>query len=176
MSRFLYLLAASVGVLLLFSCREKDQSRVVEVAVDPVAAVPAPAAPVVGIGLKIATVDMQQLFKEYRSTNEAQKEINVERARIQKENNDRLAQIRELDTELQEMRKQLEDPSGSESKKQGIFSELNLKQQEGIALDRERREFLQRRNQSLNEKMVQRMKVILDEIRKRVEEKAFASG
>ena len=174
MPLFHHLLAPSVGALLLFSCREKEQSRVVEVAVDPVAAVPAPAAPVVGIGLKIATVDMQQLFKEYRSTNKAQKEISVERARIRKENNDRLAQIRELDTELQEMRKQLEDPSGSESKKQGIFSELNLKQQEGIALDRERREFLQRRNQSLNEKMVQRMKVILEEIRKRVEEKAKA--
>ena len=122
--------------------------------------------------LKIATVDMQQLFKEYRRTNEAQKEINVERARIQKDNNDRLAQIRELDTVLQEMRKQLEDPSCSESKKQSIFNEWNLKQQEGIALDRERREFLQRRNQSLNEKMVQRMKVILEEIRKLVEEKA----
>jgi Skp family chaperone for outer membrane proteins len=124
--------------------------------------------------LKIATVDMQQLFKEYRRTNEAQKEINVERARIPTDNNDRLAQIRELDTVLQEMRKQLEDPSCSESKKQSIFNEWNLKQQEGIALDRERREFLQRRNQSLNEKMVQRMKVILEEIRKLVEEKAKA--
>ena len=37
---------------------------------------------------------------------------------------------------------------------------------------RERREFLQRRNQALNEKMVQRMKGILEEIRKLVEEKA----
>ena len=122
--------------------------------------------------LKIATVDMQQLFKEYSRTNEAQKEINVERARIQKDNNDRLAHIRELDTALQGMRKELEDPSISESKKQSVFNEWNVKQQEGIALDRERREFLQRRNQSLNEKMVQRMKGILDEIRKLVEEKA----
>ncbi len=122
--------------------------------------------------LKIATVDMQQLFKEYHRTNEAQKEINVERARIQKDNNDRLAHIRELDTELREMRKQLEDPSISESKKQSTFNEWNIKQQEGIALDRERREFLQRRNKSPNEKMVQRMKGILEEIRKLVEEKA----
>ena len=122
--------------------------------------------------LKIATVDMQQLFKKYYQTNEAQKEINVERARITKENNDRTARIRELDTELQGMRKQLEDPAISESKKQSVFSEWNVKQQEGIALDRERREYLQRRNTSLNEKMVARMKGILDEIRKLVEEKA----
>ena len=124
--------------------------------------------------LKIATVDMQQLFKEYHRTNEAQKEINVERAKIQKDNNERLDRIRQLDTELQGMRKQLEDPSISDAKKQSVFQEWNIKQQEGIALDRERREFLQRRNQGLNEKMVQRMKGILEEIRKLVEEKAKA--
>ena len=88
--------------------------------------------------LKIATVDMQQLFKEYHRTNEAQKEINVERAKIQKDNNERLGRIRELDTELQNMRKQLEDPSIAEAK------------------------------------MVARMKGILEEIRKLVEEKAKA--
>ena len=124
--------------------------------------------------LKIATVDMQQLFKEYHRTNEAQKEINVERAKIQKDNNERLDRIRQLDTELQNMRKQFEDPSIADSKKQTVFNEWNVKQQEGIALDRERREFLQRRNQGLNEKMVQRMKGILEEIRKLVEEKAKA--
>ncbi|HEY1121634.1 MAG TPA: OmpH family outer membrane protein [Haloferula sp.] len=124
--------------------------------------------------LKIATVDMQQLFKEYHRTNEAQKEINVERARINKDNNDRLATIRELDTQLQSMRKQLEDPTIAQSKKETVFNDWNVKQQEGIALDRERREFLQRRNQLLNEKMVQRMKGILEEIRKLVEEKAKA--
>lgn len=122
--------------------------------------------------LKIATVDMQKLFKEYHRTNEAQKEINVERARIQKENNDRLGRIREIDTDLQGMRKQLDDPSLAESKKQSIYSEFSVKQQEGIAHDQERRDFLQRRNKSLNETMVARMKGILDEIRKLVEEKA----
>ncbi|MEM1083359.1 MAG: OmpH family outer membrane protein [Verrucomicrobiota bacterium] len=124
--------------------------------------------------LKIATIDMQQLFKEYHRTNDAQKQINVERARIQKENNERLARIRELDTELQNMRKQLDDPSISDSKKQSVYRDWQMKQNEGIALDRERREFLQRRNQALNEKMVQRMKGILEEIRKLAEEKAKA--
>jgi Skp family chaperone for outer membrane proteins len=122
--------------------------------------------------LNIATVDMQELFKQYHRTNEAQKQINVERARIQKENNERLARIRELEENLSKLRKQLEDPSINESKKQTLFNEWKNQQQEGIALDRERREFLQRRNQALNEKMVQRMKGILEEIRKLVEEQA----
>ena len=122
--------------------------------------------------LNIATVDMQELFKQYYRTNEAQKQINVERARIQKDNNERLARIRDLEENLGNLRKQLEDPAINDSKKQTLFKDWQGQQQEGIALDRERREFLQRRNQALNEKMVQRMKGILEEIRKLVEEKA----
>jgi Skp family chaperone for outer membrane proteins len=122
--------------------------------------------------LKIATVDMQQLFKEYYRTNDAQKQINVERARIQKENNDRLTRIRELENSLANLRKQIDDPAISDSKKQTLFKDWQMQQQEGIALDRERREFLQRKNQALNETMVQRMKGILNEIRKLVEEQA----
>jgi Skp family chaperone for outer membrane proteins len=120
----------------------------------------------------IATVDMQELFKQYYRTNEAQKQINVERARIQKDNNERLTRIRGLEENLSNLRKQLEDPAINDSKKQTLFKEWQMQQQEGIALDRERREFLQRRNQALNEKMVQRMKGILEEIRKLVEEQA----
>ena len=122
--------------------------------------------------LKIATVDMQELFKQYFRTNEAQKQINVERARIQKDNNERMAKIRDIETALGKLSKQLEDPSINDSKKQALFKDWQAQQQEGIALDRERREFLQRRNQLLNEKMLQRMKGILEEIRKLVEEHA----
>jgi Skp family chaperone for outer membrane proteins len=122
--------------------------------------------------LKIATVDMQELFKQYYKTNDAQKQINVERARIQKDNNERLARIRELEGNLSSLRKQLEDPTINDARKQALFKDWQMQQQEGIALDRERREFLQRRNQALNEKMVQRMKGILEEIRKLVEEQA----
>jgi Skp family chaperone for outer membrane proteins len=122
--------------------------------------------------LNIATVDMQELFKQYFRTNEAQKQVNVERARIQKDNKERQERIRELEESLETLRKQLEDPTVADSKKQDLNKERQMKMQEGVALDRERREFLQRRNQALNEKMVQQMKGILEEIRKLVEEQA----
>ena len=122
--------------------------------------------------LSIATVNMQELFKQYYRTNEAQKQINVERARIQKDNNERLARIRTLEEQLETLGKQLEDTTISDTKKQELFKERQVKLQEGIALDRERREFLKRRNQALNEKLMQRMKGILEEIRKLVEEQA----
>jgi outer membrane protein len=128
----------------------------------------APAAP----QLRIATVDMQELFKKYHRTREAENQINADRARYQKDNNERLTRIREIEESLGNYRKQLEDPAVGESKKHSIFKEWQAQQQDGIALDRERREFLQRRNQAINEKMLQRMKGILEEIRKLVEEQA----
>jgi outer membrane protein len=122
--------------------------------------------------LKIATVDMQLLFKDYHRTNEAQTQINVERARIQKENNERLSRIRELEAELLSLRKQVDDPTISAKSREDLYKEFQMKTQEGVALDRERREYLQRRNASLNEKMMQRMRGILEEIRKLVEDQA----
>ena len=125
--------------------------------------------------LNIATVDMQELFKQYHRTNEVQKQINVERARIKKDNEERLARIRTLEEQLETLGKQIEDTTISDAKKQELSKERQVKLQEGIALDRERREFLQRRNQALNEKLMQRMKSILEEIRKLVEEQAKKS-
>lgn len=122
--------------------------------------------------LKIATVDMQQLFREYYRTNEAQKQINVERAKIQKENNERLTRIKELQTNIESLKKQLEDATIAASKKESLYKDYQAQFQEGNALDRERREFLDRRNRALNEIMVQRMKGLLEEIRKLVEEQA----
>lgn len=122
--------------------------------------------------LNIATVDMQELFKQYYRTAEAQKQLNIERARIQKDNSERQARIRELEESIAALRKQQNDPTIAESKRQDIYKQFQLKMQEGQALERERQEFLQRRNAALNETLVQRMKGILEEIRKLVEEQA----
>ena len=126
--------------------------------------------------LKIATVDMQQLFKEYFKTNEAQQQINVERARIQKDNNEKLTAIRQIESDMQALKTQTEDPSLSDQKKAQVYKDNQAKYQEGIQLDKERREYLSRKNQALNEKMVQRMRGILEEIRKLVEERAKAEN
>lgn len=122
--------------------------------------------------IKIATVDMQELFKQYYRTNEIQKQINLDRARIQKENNERLTRIRELETNLGDLKKRIEDPTLNESKRQALRKDWGMQQQEGVALDRERREFLERKNRELNKKMVQQMQGILKEIREIVQEQA----
>jgi Skp family chaperone for outer membrane proteins len=133
---------------------------------------PEPPVPASAPQLRIATVDMQELFKQYHGTLEAQKQINVDRARVQKENNERLARVKQVQEQIELLGKQLEDPAVNEAKKNALFKDWQTRQQEGIALDRERREFSQRRTQALNEMMVRKMKGILEEIRKIVEEQA----
>lgn len=125
---------------------------------------------------KVATVDMQQLFKEYYKTNEAQQQINVERARIQKDNNEKLTSIRQIESDIAIIKKKLDDPTLSDAKRTEAYKEHQSKFSEGVQLDKERREFLGRKNQALNEKMVQRMRGILEEIRKLVEERAQAEN
>ena len=152
--------------LALAACKEQAPPAAVEA--------PAPlAAPAVSAPL-FATVDVQRVFKESRGTREAQREINTERARIQEENNQRLVRIRALETELEALERQLDDPALPASRRQGMSNALATGRQEGIALDRERREFLQRRNQALKERTERHMKLILDDIRRRVEEMAKA--
>lgn len=122
--------------------------------------------------LLIATVDMQEIFKQYFRTIIEQQEINIERARIQKDNNEKLTTIRQIESDIRVLKQQSEDPSLSDQKKAQVYKDYQTKYQEGIQLDKERREFLGRKDKALNEKMVDRMRGILNEIRKLVEERA----
>ncbi|NJR43661.1 MAG: OmpH family outer membrane protein [Akkermansiaceae bacterium] len=83
--------------------------------------------------LNIATVNMQELFKQYYRTNEAQKEINAEKAKIQKENNERMTRIRELEESLSKLKKQFDDPAINDSKKQAIEKDLRAQTKEGAS-------------------------------------------
>ncbi|HCC21153.1 MAG TPA: hypothetical protein DEP88_07895 [Verrucomicrobiales bacterium] len=118
--------------------------------------------------LKIATVDIQKLFKEYHRTTEEQQKFSEEFARIQKENNERLAGIRKLEEDLQVLKKKIEDPTLSDSVKREKSKEFQLKLDEAKAMDRERREFLGRRTRALELKKQASMQGILEEIRKRI--------
>ena len=120
--------------------------------------------------LKVATVDMQRLFKGYHRTEASRKQYNVELARLQKQDADRLSRIRELEAELRKLRKQLEDPAVAESKKVTLHRQATDRHEEGIALERERRDFITGRQRLLNERMAQEMKGLLAEIREQLDE------
>jgi outer membrane protein len=122
--------------------------------------------------LKIGTVDMQRVFKEFHKTEAADKECKVELARLQKQDGERISRIRDIDAELEKLRKQLEDPAIAESKKAKLLGQANDRREEGIALERERRDFVTGRRRSIHARMFQKMKELLDEIREELDELA----
>ena len=126
--------------------------------------------------LKIATVNMEKLFDDYKRTAEIQKDINIERARIQKDNNLRLADIRAIENNIEDLRKQLGNKDIGDKKKRELSQELQELSQDGIHKERERSEFLNRRNNSLTEKMMKQMRGILVELQRVVSDRAKAGN
>jgi len=126
--------------------------------------------------LKIATVNMERLFNEYHKTTEVQRDINIERARIQKDNNLRLKDIRDIDDALQKIREQLKDETLGERKRKDLRQEASDLSQDGIHKERERAEYLERRNRALSEKMNKQMRAILVKIQRSVSERAKAGN
>jgi outer membrane protein len=128
--------------------------------------------------LKIATVSMERLFNEYKQTADVQREINIERARIQKENNVKLTDIRAIDAKLQAIREQLSNKEVEigEKNKAALVNEATELSQDGIHKERERTEYLERRNGALNEKMKKKMRGILEEIKRAVNDRAKAGN
>ena len=124
--------------------------------------------------IKVATVDMKRLLKDYYRTEEAQQELNEKQALLTKANNEKQKQIQELEEEINKLRKQFEDPSLNEAKKKEIYEQLQLKQQEGIAMSRSLKEYLDRKRRQVQEEMQRQMRGILEEISKLLEEKAKA--
>lgn len=114
--------------------------------------------------LKIATVKMNEVFEAYWKTNQIQKELNVLRTRIQKEDEDRIVKLREIEKQLIDLRKKLEDPLLNEKNKKEMLEGFNRLSQDGIAAERERRDWLERRNRALSEQMGEKMKVIMESI------------
>lgn len=117
-------------------------------------------------------MDVQKIYKEYHRSVTLRKDQNLEVAKIQKESAERLTRVHELQASIEALAKQLEDPSLSDSKKQSLYTERNVKLQDAIALDRERQEYLKRRQLSFNEKAAAQARAILEEIRLLVVEKA----
>lgn len=122
--------------------------------------------------LKIATVDVQKVFKDYYKTHDAQKELDGQREKVQAENNKRIEKIQEIEKELNDLKKQIEDPSISEANKQKLTGQFQIKNSEGVALDQERRVYLERQNRALGEHMKKKMTDIVAEINAVTDEKA----
>jgi outer membrane protein len=126
--------------------------------------------------LKVATVDMQTLFKNFHLTAEMQKENGTYQQSIAKENNDEVKKLQDLLSESEALKKQIEDPQLADSKKQVIYTQWQAKQQELTARDRQRLELLDRKQAALNDHVGQQVKEVYAQIRVIVDEYAKSQG
>jgi Skp family chaperone for outer membrane proteins len=126
--------------------------------------------------LRTAVVNIQELFRNYYKSQKTQEEINLERARIQKDHNDTVGRLRSMDEGLRQLEARLQQPELAESEREVLLREKGLRLQEREALDRQRFESLEARHGELNKKMMVRMENLLEEIREIVAERAEKTG
>lgn len=118
--------------------------------------------------LKIATVDVESLFnKHHRKVTEHQK-MNEELARINQESNDRMETMRGLQTQITDLRKQIEDPTIADKVKREKVEILQTKMNEGRAMEQERRDTYERRRRALDVQRQASIQSIREEIMKLV--------
>lgn len=114
--------------------------------------------------LKVATVNMSTLLNEYHKTKAAEREEKIETENIRKLDAERVSSIQAMVEELKKLQKEFNDPSLSAEKRKQIAGVANDRQSTLAALQKERKEFIDRSRRSLNQKMVG----LMDEIRSQV--------
>ena len=115
--------------------------------------------------LRTAVVNIQELFRQYHKVKKAEEEINMERARIQKEHNDLAGRLRSMDQSLRELEVRLQKPGLSNRDRASLEREKGVRFHEREFLRHERKANLIARHSELNRKMVAHMDALLEEIR-----------
>jgi outer membrane protein len=115
-------------------------------------------------GMKVGIVDMNRVFAEYYKTKDAEQDVNEQKELAKKELEARNVQYKALIEKYQLLAKQIKDPA--------ITAELRAQKQEeakGIAsearsLEREKKEFADRRQRMLLTEVDRARKAIIEEI------------
>ena len=125
---------------------------------------------------KMATVDMQKLFKEYYRTVAAQERFNIEYARIQKAVNERVESMNRMRRMLQSIAGQLKQEGLSDEEKKNKQREGQLLNQEMKMMEREMKAFSNQEKQKVARLKAASMQGIMQEIRRKVEAHSKQQG
>ena len=126
--------------------------------------------------LQTAVVNIQELFRRYHKVERAQEEINLERARIQKEHNDLMGRLSGMDQGLRQLDGALQVTDLSEQRRSALEREKGVRVHERERLNHDQISDIHARHRELNRKMVARMDVLLREIHLLVAEQAEDLG
>jgi len=124
--------------------------------------------------LKIAVVDMQEVFKQYEKTKEADTKLKEQMSGYKKERDERMEDYRKLIEQIKGLRDGAQDPSLSEVARGEKQQMLEEKVNEARAREREIREFDGTTQKLFGEQSKRMRDKILEEIQ--VEIDKFAKG
>ena len=115
--------------------------------------------------MRIATVNIQEIFRSYHKVAHAEGEINIERARVQKEQSQHALKLRAMDQVLRELESSLQGLNKSDVRRPDLEREKGVRFHERERWKRQRDVALKARHADINRRMVARMEILLEEIR-----------
>jgi outer membrane protein len=129
-----------------------------------------------GAQVKIATVDMDKIFKSYYKTKDAEARINEARAAAKKELDDKMEIYKANLDEINKLNDQIQQPELSKEKKEEKAKARDGKISDTKNLEREITEFRTTREKQLQEQAVRMRNGIVDEINKLIQDKVKAES
>lgn len=127
-------------------------------------------------GMKTAWVDMQELFADYHKTKKAEREINLERAKIRKRSQSRFEEVKLRRQSLMKLQAQLSSDQLSPAEKEERERLIPLMIREIDKMETQRNRILTQENTRLNDQMAGRMKALLQELVVLVQKTAEEQG
>lgn len=117
---------------------------------------------------RIGTVDMQRLFKEYYRTNEAQQRFNLEYANIQKEVNERIDAMGQLNLKMKKLESEILNDELADGLKKQKKDEFGILMQKRRLIEAEKVQFEEQEKSKIARLKQASMQGIMTEIRQRV--------
>ena len=165
----------SVGLVALalpvVSCKKREATSMTEVpkagetgsVSSPESAAPAKTSPATAAKATGATIDLQKVMLEAQPAIEARKRIEAAQNEVKGELDERKKRIQALGESLTTSTKRLQNPALTTPEREALVKEVNAKRSEAAALEKELKEFAERRDKALSEKgRVELGKVIRD--------------
>jgi len=129
-----------------------------------------------GQQLKIASVDMEKLFKEYYKTKKAEVELKDRHTAYQKDVNDFRSQLQKMSEDAKKLKEEAENPAYADEKRSEKRKEFEVKVTAMRLKDQEATDFVKNRQQELMEREKSVKNTIVEEISKVVQDKAKRDG
>lgn len=171
-------------VLPMVSCKKQDAASVADVSnankegsVSPSEpATPAKASPSTAAKTTGATIDLQKVLQEAKPAIEARQRIEAARNEVKGEIDERKKRIQTLGESMAAATKRLQSPGLTTPERETLVKEANAKRSEATALEKELKEFAERRDKALNEKTRVELGKVIRDIHQRASSIAKAEG